>query len=56
MFQPRHDEECAVIDNGQALQTHRPVDRSVHLRLLCHAIFTMLLVALTAVETWYLFP
>lgn len=54
MFQPRQDEESAVIDNGQALQTYRPVARSVYHRLLGQIIFTMLLVALTVVEAWYL--
>jgi hypothetical protein len=56
MFQPRLDQESAVIGNGQALQTHRPVARSVYHRLRCHAILTMLLVAVAVVEAWYLFP
>jgi hypothetical protein len=51
MFQPRQDEESAVIDNGQALQNHRPLARSDYHRLLCHAIVTMLLAALAVVET-----
>ena len=54
MFQPRQDQNSAVIDNGQALHNHRPVARSVYHRLLCHIIFTMLLVALTVAETRYL--
>ena len=56
MFQPRQAQESAVIDNGQALQTHRPVARSVYHRLFWHAIFTMLLAALAVVETWYTLP
>jgi hypothetical protein len=54
LFRPRQDKECAVTDNGQALQTHRAVARSVFHRLLCHAIFTRLRVALAMVETCYL--
>ena len=54
MFQPRQDEESAVTDNGQALETHRPLARSVYHRLFRHVIFTMLLAALAVVETWYL--
>jgi hypothetical protein len=38
MFQPCQAQESAVIDNGWALQTDRPVARSVYHRLLCHAI------------------
>jgi hypothetical protein len=55
MFQPRQDEESTVIDNARALQNHHAVARSDYHRLLCHVIFTMLLVALVVVETWYLF-
>ena len=50
MFQPRQDQESAVIDSPQARQTHGPVARSVYHRLLCHIIFTMVLVALVVVE------
>ena len=56
MFQPCQAQESAVIDNGQALQTHRPVARSVYHRLLGHAIFTMLLAALAVVETRNMLP
>ena len=54
MFQPRRDQESAVIENELALQTHRPVPGSIYHRLLGHAIFTMLLLALAVVETWNL--
>ena len=56
MFQPCQASESAVIDNGWALQIDRPVARSVYHRLLCHAIFTMLLAALAVAETWYVLP
>jgi hypothetical protein len=56
MFQPLQDQGRTFIDNGQALNAHRAVAHSVYHRLFCYAIFTMLLLALAVVETWYLFP
>jgi hypothetical protein len=56
MFQPCQVQESAVIDNGWARQTDRPVARSVYHRLLGHAMFTMLLAALVVVEAWYMLP
>jgi hypothetical protein len=56
MFQPCQVQESAVIDNGQALQTDRPVARSVYPRLLGHAMLTTMLAALAVVEAWYMLP
>ena len=56
MFQPCQAQESAVFDNGWALQTDRPVARSVYHRLLGRAIFTMLLAALAVVEIWCMLP
>ena len=56
MFQPRQAQESAVIENGWALQADRQLARSVHHRLLGHAILTMLLAALAVVEIWYMLP